>query len=185
MSIQSQQKFEQKAKLRTRAGNNKYKKYKDMLGEYGYYRLRKIYTSMKQRCYDKNCTNYLKYGARGITICEEWLKDRTIFYDWCISNGYDIDLTIDRIDNDKGYSPKNCRWVDSIVQSNNRRNIKRYEVNGEILTLTEICKKYNIKESTMWNRFYRDGCSIEEILTKENYTLACRKCKELFLGEKK
>lgn len=181
----SKEKFEEKIKTRTRTGNNKYKKYKNILGEYGYYRLRKIYTSMKQRCYDKNCTSYSRYGARGITVCEEWLNDRTIFYDWCILSGYDIDLTIDRIDNDKGYSPDNCRWVDYVVQSNNRRNINRYEVNGEMLTLTEICKKYNIKESTMWNRFYRDGCSIEEILTKENYLLACRKAKELFLGEEK
>ena len=144
-------------------------------------------------------------------------------------------MSIDRIDNNKGYSPENCRWVDAIVQSNNRRNIQRHKINGEWLTLTEICKKYDIKESTMWNRLYRDGYSIEKIiqtklerktnknairytykgkeltikelakinninqstlyqrlqkglpveiaiLTKENYTEACRKCKELFLG---
>ena len=238
MINQIQQKFEDRIKSRTRTGNNKYKKYKDILGEYGYYRLRKIYSSMKQRCYDKNCTRYLKYGDRGITICKEWPKDKTLFYDWCISNGYNNDLSIDRIDNDKGYSPENCRWVNEVVQSNNRRNIQRHKINGEWLTLTEICRKYDIKECTMWNRFYRDGCSIEEIirkkserkinknairytyqgeeltikeltkinnikqstlyhrlkkgepieiaiLTKENYTLACRKAKEIFLGENK
>ena len=63
-------------------------------------------------------------GARGIHICEEWKSEFTNFYDWAISHGYTESLELDRIDNDKGYSPDNCRWVTHKENCNNRRNSK-------------------------------------------------------------
>ena len=86
---------------------------------------------MKDRCYNPNNTGYVNYGGRGIKVCQEWLEDYENFYQWAMDNGYHEGLQIDRIDNNKGYSPDNCRWVDRYVQANNKRNIKKYTLNGK------------------------------------------------------
>lgn len=84
-------------------------------------RLYRIWCGMKGRC--KNPTNkaYKDYGGRGITICDEWDKDFSAFRDWALGHGYEDWLSIDRVDNDKGYSPDNYRWATAKEQSNNRR----------------------------------------------------------------
>jgi len=87
-------------------------------------RLRSIKKDIKKRCYNKNSKRYHKYGGRGITICDEWLNDRTAFFLWSLANGYADNLSIDRIDNNKGYSPDNCRWVDSNIQMQNSTKAK-------------------------------------------------------------
>ena len=89
-------------------------------------RLYKVFRDMKTRCYNSNSPDFKNYGGRGITICDEWLNDFSVFYKWAYENGYDetapkMACTIDRIDNDKGYSPQNCRWVDIATQNQNRR----------------------------------------------------------------
>jgi hypothetical protein len=76
---------------------------------------------MKQRCHNPKNSRYQDYGGRGITVCDEWLNSFTSFYDWSIANGYRDDLSIDRIDNDKGYSPDNCRWATVLEQNRNKR----------------------------------------------------------------
>lgn len=86
-------------------------------------RLMTIYYDMKQRCYYDKHRKFHLYGGRGIKVCSEWLGDYGAknFYDWALENGYDKEMTLDRIDNDLGYSPKNCRFVPSYLQSSNRR----------------------------------------------------------------
>lgn len=81
-------------------------------------RLYNIWNSIKQRCYDKNSKAYPSYGARGVTMCEEW-RNFQVFYDWAMSHGYDDALTIDRVNNAKVYHPDNCEWV--TLQENIRR----------------------------------------------------------------
>lgn len=87
-------------------------------------RLYSIWRGMKTRCYNKNFESYRHYGGRGITICKEWLHSFEAFRDWALAHGYRDDLTIDRIDNDKGYCPDNCRWATMKEQQNNRSNNK-------------------------------------------------------------
>ena len=93
-------------------------------------RLHVTWHGMKQRCSNPLDKNYNRYGGRGITVCDEWKNDFQAFYDWAMANGYDENAprgqcTIDRIDNDKGYSPDNCRWVDMKTQRNNRSDSRK------------------------------------------------------------
>ena len=81
-----------------------------------------IWRSMKQRCHNPNNARYKDYGGRGITVCDEWLNSFEAFYKWSLSSGYRDDLSIDRIDNDKGYFPENCRWATAVEQYHNKRN---------------------------------------------------------------
>lgn len=84
-------------------------------------RLYRIWQNMKNRCYNKNDNHFIYYGMRGIDVCDEWRNNFAAFREWSKDNGYEHNLTIDRIDNDKGYFPSNCRWVSMKIQNNNRR----------------------------------------------------------------
>lgn len=77
---------------------------------------------MRQRCTNPKHPQYRRYGGRGITVCEEWLKDPRPFIEWGMAHGYAKGLEIDRRDNDKGYSSGNCRFVTEPVQASNRYN---------------------------------------------------------------
>ena len=67
------------------------------------HKLYRVYWAMKDRCYNSNNKHYDRYGGRGITICDKWLDDYEVFYNWCMNNGYKDGLSIDRIDNDGNY----------------------------------------------------------------------------------
>lgn len=99
-------------------------------------RLYHIWKGMKQRCTDEAVSYYKNYGGRGITICEEWLNFEP-FMEWSLSHGYSKELTLDRIDNDKGYCPENCRFVDYHTQCTNKRTNHYLTFNGETHTVTE------------------------------------------------
>ena len=84
-------------------------------------RIYRIWWGMVGRCEYPNHISYKYYGARGIKVCEEWRTSFQAFYDWAMVNGYTDELTIDRIDNDKGYEPTNCRWITIQDQQKNKR----------------------------------------------------------------
>jgi hypothetical protein len=91
-------------------------------------RLHRIWRAMNTRCYNENFFAYKYYGGRGITICDEWRKDFKAFHDWAMGHGYSDALTIDRIDNNKGYFPDNCRWVTMAEQNKNKRVPNGYKI---------------------------------------------------------
>lgn len=131
-------------------------------------RLYAVWDSMRRRCNNPNCKAYHNYGARGISICDEW-DDFAAFRDWAILSGYDESaergsFTLDRIDVNKGYSPDNCRWCDMRVQANNRRSSISLTYNGETHSLTEWADIIGVDYTTLWKR-YRDGKPTEEILS--------------------
>lgn len=90
--------------------------------------LRSIWKAMIHRCYYNNNRFYKNYGGRGIKVCHEWITSLLTFYEWAIRNGWKKGLSIDRIDNDGHYEPKNCRWV--TVAENSRRSKTRLNNNS-------------------------------------------------------
>jgi hypothetical protein len=84
-------------------------------------RLYIIWRGMLGRCYSKGNASYKFYGAKGITVCEEWVASFDTFKEWALVNGYSTELTLDRIDSFSKYSPDNCRWASKEVQYTNRR----------------------------------------------------------------
>ena len=107
-------------------------------------RLRSIWSGMMRRCTDPKHARYKDYGGGGITVCKSWQEFWT-FHKWSIVSGYKDGLTLDRLDNKRGYEPDNCRWVVAHVQSSNRRNVCTPGVHrlrdGEYVASLTICGK--------------------------------------------
>ena len=103
--------------------------------------LYKTWINAKTRCYNPKSEKYPRYGARGITMCDEWLHDFPAFYKWANENGYKPGLQLDRRDNDGNYSPDNCRFV---TRSENMRNTsmnRPLTFNGETKLLEDWGKE--------------------------------------------
>lgn len=129
-------------------------------------RLYSIWSSMKQRCYNKTCKDYKYYGERGIKVCQEWLNDFQMFYNWATENNYRDDLTIDRVDNNKGYSPDNCHWADMQTQNSNQHKNIFLTYNGKCNTISWWSKLLDIPRSTIsWRKSH--GYSDAECLSQE------------------
>lgn len=131
-------------------------------------RLHKIWSNMKSRCNNPNASKYYLYGGKGIKVCEEWIDKENgfiNFYNWAMNNGYKDNLTIDRIDSDKNYCSKNCRWATYKEQNSHLKNrkIELYEYNGKKMNLSEWAKELNMQYKTLEARKRRKW-SIERML---------------------
>lgn len=102
-----------------------------------------IWDSMRQRCNNPNNKEYNNYGGRGIKVCKEWQKDFSSFYKWAIKSGYKKGLSIDRSNNEKGYSPNNCNWATTSEQSRNKRTNKFFIIDGNKVCVKDLCDKYS------------------------------------------
>ena len=111
-------------------------------------RIYTTYDDMKQRCRNKNHKNFANYGGRGITVCDEWVNSPQAFFEWALANGYTDELTIDRIENNKGYCPSNCRWATMTEQSRNKRSNVLITIENQIKTLTEWSLEFGTNRIT-------------------------------------
>lgn len=141
-------------------------------------RLNDIFRNMKRRCYGSYSKNYKNYGARGIKLCDEWNNKETVhlkgrgcctkgylaFKAWALANGYTDNLTIDRIDVNKDYSPENCRWVSMQIQMNNKRNNHYITYNNQTKTMKQWAEELDINYSTLDNRLNTHKMSVEKAL---------------------
>ena len=130
-----------------------------------------VYRQMQSRCYDSTSQHFKNYGGRGIQVCDEWLGENGLdnFREWAINSGYKKGLTLDRIYNEKDYSPDNCRWVDMKTQSNNKRNNLYFEMDGKTQTLMQWCEEYNVPYSRIRVRVQVMGWDLKEALTTTRY----------------
>ena len=115
-------------------------------------RIYSIYKGIKRRCYNPKCKEYDRYGGRGITVCDEWLNNFGTFRLWALSNGYQPNLTIERIDNDGDYCPDNCRWATMKEQNNNTSWNRRITFDGITLTVSDWAKKIGISQQALQKR---------------------------------
>jgi hypothetical protein len=146
-------------------------------------RLHGIWYGMKARCYNPGSSSYVTYGGRGIGICDEWREDYKAFREWALSHGYADDLSIDRIDNDKGYEPDNCRWVTMAEQQTNKRPPYTYTtqrkprkrslrkmkhvwtIGGITKSAIEWCAEYGLSVPMVMYRVKTKGMTPYEALT--------------------
>lgn len=157
--------------------------------------LRVIFTYMVERCYNIESKDYKYYGARGITICQEWLEAPWEFEKWALNHGYKKGLTIDRIDGSKGYEPLNCQWV---TRSYNGRYTSRtrtltatitlsYEQWSELLGekttfIKEMCKKKGVRYST---EYIEEKLLNKKVLAKRQDNIKKQAQKKLIREEMK
>lgn len=126
-------------------------------------RLYRIWKTMIARTIYPSQDGFKNYGGRGIKVCEEWLDDFYKFKNWAMSNGYDDDLTIDRINCDGNYEPSNCKWSSRKEQNNNQRRTIKLTYQDITHNLTEWADLLGIKYNTLYHR-YKKNYPIEKIL---------------------
>ena len=129
-------------------------------------RLYKIWQGMIRRCTITTEPGYARYGAKGITVCSEWLTFEP-FKEWANSTGYSDQMTIDRIDNSLGYEPSNCRWATPLQQSHNRTNgldwpsVRKIRKLYKTMTYADLAERYGVHKHTIFlvchNRIWQDS----------------------------
>jgi len=132
-----------------------------------YSRLYTTWTNIKQRCNNVNSNSFKDYGARGIKVCNEWLHDFENFYNWAINNGYQENLTIERIDINGNYEPNNCKWITKFEQAHNKRNSNIVKIGNESHCITEWSRILNIPLSTLRRKSKFELDCIYKELNKE------------------
>lgn len=132
-------------------------------------RIHNIWYLMKYRCEDPTSPAYRNYGGRGVKLCDEWsdgVNGYFRFKEWALNNGYNENLTIDRINNDGDYSPENCRWADTYTQGNNKRNNIEIEYDGRVQTLSQWSREIGVPMKNLYNRIRVLGWDIERAFTQ-------------------
>lgn len=130
-------------------------------------RLYRIWRAMRERCESSTSKNFKGYGSRGIKVCDDW-KRFEVFRAWALANGYDETAkrgvtTLDRIDVNGNYNPRNCRFVNQAAQNRNKRSNFYIEYNGRTQCISDWAKEVGVKRLTLRNRL-KSGWSIKDAL---------------------
>lgn len=129
------------------------------------------WAAMKQRVSPSNKAGRHMYFDRGIKVCDEWVDDFSKFKAWAVDSGFSEDLTLDRIDNDKGYSPENCRWVSHYEQNRNQSTNIRVEHNGQNMILKDWCKYLGLKYDNVRMKIYSGQSALEALGLSDDLVL--------------
>jgi len=119
-----------------------------------HHKLYGIWLAIKKRCYCENFAQYQNYGGRGIKVCRKWRNNPKIFYNWAITHGWKEGLTIDRINNDLGYRPSNCRFVTRIINNKNKGTYKNNTSGYKGVVFHKASNKYTAQPIIKGKRKY-------------------------------
>jgi hypothetical protein len=139
-----------------------------------HFRLYKVWENMKARCYNTKHKSYHRYGGRGITVCDEWKTNFKAFEKWALENGYDGTApqgkcTLDRIDNDEGYSPNNCQWISNRENCNKTNFNLMYTHEDKTQSLADWARELGINYNALLSRMHRNGFDFEQaIIPRKN-----------------
>ncbi len=109
---------------------------------------------IKERCFVETCASFKDYGARGITMCPAW-RDNFEAFLADVGKRPTAQHSIDRIDNEGNYEPGNCRWALPVEQLNNQRRNVRVRLFGEMLSVSDACRRTNISRVAVYSRIHR------------------------------
>jgi hypothetical protein len=124
----------------------------------------KTYQSMHDRCYNPNNPRYINWGGRGITVCDRWHSFENFYIDM---GDKPKGMSIERINNNKEYSPENCIWASSKQQANNRRNSIKIQDGDKIYNIENYAKLIGLSESGTRKRVYKTMRKINGVFVKE------------------
>ena len=149
------------------------RKYKDLGISISKDRLHHIWYGMIDRCYNSKNDKYCYYGQRGIKVFAEWKEDFKAFRQWALNNGYEDNLSIERIDVNGNYCPENCTWITMKEQAKNKQNTLKIFYDNELVRLIDISKKENIGYKDLWANYkkYQDINKAIEICKMHNDNL--------------
>lgn len=131
-----------------------------------YEKLYNVWKNMKSRCYDKKSDRYYTYGARGITVCDEWKNNFRIFAKWAHKNGWNPKLSIERKDHDGMYCPENCTFITMAEQARNKTSNVLVTYREETKCIAEWAELLGMDAKTIYARIYRGETDPEVILYK-------------------
>jgi len=126
--------------------------------------MRKVWSCMKNRCYNKHAHNYRFYGGAGIKVCDRWRKSFAAFVS-DLPKRPSMDHTLDRINTDGDYEPGNCRWATKLQQARNSKCNKVISFNGESMCVAAWAEKTGIAKDVLYQRLNRLGWTVERALT--------------------
>ena len=130
-------------------------------------KLYRVWCSMKERCNNPHNKGYCRYGNRGIKVCKQWEESFDAFREWALKTGYKEGLSIDRIRNDLGYSPNNCRWATTAQQNRNYSRNHLITYNGKTKCLADWADEFGINRATVLYRI-KAGKPIEEVFNQND-----------------
>lgn len=128
-------------------------------------RLKDLRRNMIARCYDSKNKRYDCYGARGIVVCDEWVRDIRGFYKWCLDNGYAPGLQLNRINNNGNYEPSNCNFVTALENANNTRHNHMVRWGGKEKSISDWARQMGVRPQALIHRFTR-GWDLQRAMTQ-------------------